>query len=188
MRIRRIGVFRWSAVILAAAFAAPVFAGPEQGLPQIKKQIQAQYGQIGEALKQKDVTLYERLHTPDFSTTTPDGKAHSLAEIMTALSGADVPSFEKYAVVIKAMKREKDKVVVNAAKQFTLRAIDNDGSHGPKGKSHTATFFTSDRGIWVNQDGKWLIQTWQLKSVDKLLVDGKPVHVPKEMLSRMKPR
>jgi hypothetical protein len=188
MKIRRVVAARWCTVIIAAVFAAQVFAAPEQGIPEIKKQIQAQYAQIGEALKQKDVTLYERMHTSDFTTTTPDGKAHSLAEIITALSGADVPSFEKYAVVIKAMKREKDKVVVNAAKQFTLRAIDKDGSHGPKGKMHTATFFTSDSDIWVKQDGKWLIQTWQLKSVDKLLVDGKQVKIPKEMLSKMKPR
>jgi hypothetical protein len=188
MNIRGVAVVRWSATIVAVAFAVPVVATPEQGLPAIKKQIQAQYAQIGEALKQKDVTLYERLHTPDFSTTTPDGKAHSLAEITTALSGAESPDFEKYAVVVKAIKREGGKVVVNASKQFTLRAIDKDGSHGPKGKSHTATFFTSDHDVWVRQDGKWLIQTWQLKLVDKLLVDGKAVHVPKEMLSKMKAR
>jgi ketosteroid isomerase-like protein len=160
-------------IALAAILAVTGFASVARA--DDRKDIDALYGKLQQAMAKKDVAAIEKLQTPDFTSKGADGKVTSGKEVDAQMK-QNFATMQNPKMNIKVVKCVIKGKTARVDTTFTYSAgmKDKDGQMGPKGKVHTMTMAGG-----VSNDLVKTPQGWKFKSMEehvgKAMMDGKPM-------------
>lgn len=158
-----------SLLMMLAAMFMPV-SPARADEKELRKEFEAIYAKVDEAIKNKDVKALTAMLADDFTSKEEDGKILDREQSIAAVtqSMAAIKEVHSVATKIDSLKESNGQVAVEYTQ--TVKATIN----GPDGNTHEIVATQKGRDTWVRTDRDWMIKQGENLS-NTVTVDGKPV-------------
>ena len=165
-------------LMAAAAFGAAIAVSVPAAADD-RKDIEALYAKLAQALKTRNADATLALETPDFTAKGMDGKPMTGKQLAAQMKqeNAGVKSVKSVDIKIRDMKITGKTAVVTTSFNYMVEVIDAEGHMGRKGQTHTMGM----AGMVKNELAK-TTSGWKFKSMEQspgeMTMDGKPMGQP----------
>ncbi len=151
----------------SAQKAAPAKADEDTDL---KTKLENRYWDMRAAIKAGDPDLYRANMTDDFVDIDLNGTKRNTDQVVAALGKIVPDDSRKEKTTVNAVKLDGDKADVDAT--YDLTAI----RKAVNGSTINYHMVTTTNDVWVNQDGRWLLQKTEAESGDVYVNDKLVAH------------
>jgi hypothetical protein len=153
-----------------------VSAAP-QNEKQTRQELQAWYGKIISAYKNKDLKAYLALHAPDFQNREFQGKTmdRKAVEAYVKEDMASTGPIHSARLDIAKLTLNGSEATVVGTETLRLVFTDRRGYYGPKGKSYDTFWRSRWQQRFVKTPRGWLARYRQTTAPDTFTAGGKPL-------------
>ena len=155
----------------ASADTSPTSEAAVERLAVIRRQLETRYAENAAAFVAKDTAAVNRLRAPDYHTVTPDGRAHSAAEMQAYTAGlfTIVERFDSLTFRLDSLTLRGDTAVAVTLQQSTRwQHLPNT----PPAERHRVAVAVAQREQWIPSPAGWLL--WRVDQVrdQRRWIDG----------------
>ncbi len=140
-----------------------------------RKEIDALYAKLAQALRTKNADATLSLETHDFTAKSPDGKLLNGKQLAAQMKqeNADVKSVKAVNIKVKSADIKGKTAKVTSSFDYVGEVEDKQGHMGPKGKTHVMSMSGEVKNDLVKTASGWKFKTMQ-QVAGKMMMDGKP--------------
>jgi len=159
--------------IAALAVAATFVSVPV--LADDRKDIDALYAKLTQAMKNKDADATLALETPDFVATSPGGGKMNGKQFAAQMKqeNAGVKSIKSIDIKVKSVDIKGKTAKVTTNFNYAVEVEDKEGHMGPKGKTHIMSMIGEVKNDLVKTAAGWKFKS-MVHGGGQVMMDGKP--------------